>query len=183
MKHRFLYQQPINQMKKRLRKLPLWFPYPALISFGLIMVLTGYTIPNLNTYFGHPSNLIEQDMVDGIAPEGSIWFSVSVRDHNLVISTFNRKVFKWDRKIKNIEVMSDFIDFLKDEIKARTLQAALAAGIGQHEVTATIATDRGLKFLHIRPIINALAAAGISNYSFEVKRINYETSEDSTNKL
>jgi len=163
------YNEPINQMKERIKGASTWFPYPVLIPVMLAIVLNGYAIPNLNIYFGQPSTLIEQEIVEGKTPSGSIWLSVSLVGTDLVVSTYDRKVFRWNREIESITKMSEFTSYLQREIQRRSVQAGLAAGIRQGEVSVTVAVDRGLKYLHIRPIINALAAAGISNYSFETK--------------
>jgi len=171
------YKDHFSQTKDRLKNPSLWFPYPVLISFVLAVVLAGYSLPNLNIYFGQPSSLIQQDIVDNKTPSGSIWITASVIDNELIITTFDRKIFKWNREIKNITDIENFISYLKTEVERRSIQAGLAAGIHPGEVEVTIAADRGLKFLHIRPIINALAEAGISAYSFETKTKNFSKNQ------
>ena len=58
----------------------------------------------------------------------------------------------------------------RDRIVQITSSASLAKEISHTESLVVLAVDQSLKYLHIQPILAALAQAGISDYAFETRQ-------------
>lgn len=157
----------IDSFRQRLHEDWLWFPLPAFISFGLLVVLTSQLLPGLNPRLGNPARLLEFDAQP--EHEGSIWMSISLdsRNNQLVISTSDRKVFRFSSDVRTMEDFAPLVETLQHQVHERLASAALARHLTTIEITAVLAVDERVKFGLIRPVINALALAGITDYAFE----------------
>ena len=149
----------------RLRSLSRWFPFPALISFILVTLLTAYVTLTTARRLGHPAALLtfpsDRDHI------GGIWFSVTPIGEEIFIATSDRKVFHWPQNTRDLVPLDQFIEWLKDASHLQIEAAALLKRSDSNQVLAVIAADQTLKYTHLRPIIYALAKAGISRYAFE----------------
>jgi len=157
----------LNRHRERCETFSNWFPFPALISFGLVAIFNLFLLPSLNPRLGNPANIMS---LKGISEsEGTIWFAVRVVGQDVVVTTGDRKIFKWPAKLVDEEPLAAFKKFLKARADNEIMKATLAKQAGVNQVSAVIAADQRLKYLHIRPILNALAAARITNYAFETR--------------
>jgi biopolymer transport protein ExbD len=154
-------------VRDRLDENPNWFPIPAFIAFGLVIVLTGHILFGTNPRAGNPANIIS--FPSEPRADAAIWLSVTPIDDQIVVTTSDRKVFKWRQQVRTPVELSAFTNYLKRRVADEVEAAAMAKRALKKQATAVIAADQRLKYLHIRPIIYALAEAGISQYAFETQ--------------
>ncbi len=144
-----------------------WFPWPFFIAFGLVLILTGHILFGTNPRAGNPANIIS--FPSEPRKDSAIWISVTPIDDQIVVTTNDRKVFKWRQQVRTVEELGPFVGYLKARVASEIQAAALAKQGLRKQVTTVIAADQRLKYLHVRPIIYALAEAGISQYAFETQ--------------
>lgn len=154
-------------VRDRLDENPQWFPIPAFIAFGLVIVLTGHILFGTNPRAGNPANIIS--FPSEARPDAAIWMSVTPIGDDIVVTTSDRKVFKWRQQVRNAEELGQFVGYLKARVAEEIQAAAMAKRALKTQTNAVIAADQRLKYVHIRPIIYALAQAGISQYAFETQ--------------
>jgi len=153
--------------KERLRQPESWFPYPVLLSVLLILHFTSQVLFNTSSRMGSPAEVIELDSKPTATT--TLWFSVTPINDEIVVISDDHKIFRWKQDVRNKDDLKEFRDFLKTKTKAVVLSATMAKEKLKSKTRAIIAADQRLKYLHIRPIIYALAEAGISQYGFETK--------------
>jgi hypothetical protein len=137
------------------------------IGLGLNLIIASFFLPSINPRLGNPSVPFE---FDGEPMEDShIWFSITPIDNELVITTYDRKVFRWPLVVKNHSEIQNFIDYLKTATNTQITNATLSMDTNPNNFAVIISADQKLKFIHIRPILYALAEARISKYAFEVR--------------
>ena len=159
------WQTRFDLAKERFRQPLAWFPFPFLISTGLSLILTAHLAFSSNPRMGNPAEVITFPSTH--QKDTAIWFSVTPIGRDILITTNDRKVFRWSQKIRSDSELQAFTEYLRHRVQQEINSSALMAKIFRTQIEAVIAGDQRLKFVHIRPILHALAQAGISNYSFE----------------
>lgn len=144
-----------------------WYPYPFAISFFLVLLLTAHVIFGTTSRLGTPSDVIT--FPSEARKDSALWLSVTPIGKEIVVATADRKVFRWPQEVRDMTPLKPFIAYLKNAIAKEIEAAALRKAVYEHQTTAVIAADQRLKYLHIRPILYAFAAAGISGYAFETQ--------------
>ncbi len=154
-------------VRERLDEAVHWFPYPMLISFALVLIFTGHVLFGTNPRAGNPANIIS--FPSETRKDSAIWLSVTPIGDEIVVTTADRKVFRWRREVRSLSELKSFSAYLKGRVADEVQGAAMAKHALASQVSAVIAADQRLKYLHVRPIIYALAEAGISQYAFETQ--------------
>lgn len=144
-----------------------WYPYPAAISFFLVLLLTAHVIFGTSSRLGTPSDVIT--FPSETRKDAAIWISVTPIGKEIVVATADRKVFRWPQEVRGMEPLAPFIKYLKGAVAKEIEAAALQKVVFEHQTTAVIAADQRLKYLHVRPLLYAFAAAGIAEYAFETQ--------------
>ena len=144
-----------------------WFPYPYLISFFLVILLTAHVIFGTSAHLGTPADVIT--FPSETRKDSAIWLAVTPIGKDVVVTTSDRKIFKWPLETENLKGLAPLVAYLKDASAKEIEAAAIAKTAYAHQTTAVISADQRLKYMHVRPILYALAAAGISNYAFETQ--------------
>lgn len=155
------------RIKSRLEASVNWYPYPFFISIGLFLILTDTITLGLNPRLGNPSELI--DFQAPRAQEGAIWFSVTPKNDRLVITTDDRRVI-YTPLVPELSDLGPLIDYLKYRVQEDTLAAGLSKRATKTQTSVVIASDRTLKYFHMRTILYALAEAKIAHFGFETRR-------------
>ncbi|MFK7824360.1 MAG: hypothetical protein AB8G05_09395 [Oligoflexales bacterium] len=155
-------------MKTRLQEGNSWFPYPCLFSFGLVLLFSGHILLGINPRIGNPADVLPFEAE--IAKEGAIWLSISVQKGHVFVSTDDRHVFSWNEQNRNLDVIEPLVKHLRNRLVQITLSASLAKEISHTESLVVLAVDQSLKYLHIQPILIALAQVGVSEYAFETRQ-------------
>lgn len=161
---------------ERLRQPLWWFPYPCLLAFGLQLILTAHILFSTNPRLGHPAEVVRYP--SNPSRDSSIWISVTTREKNTIITTNDRKIFKWAESSRSMDGLKDFTLYLRRRMVEEIQTAALVQRALRSQTRVVIAADRNLKYSHIKPIIYALAQAGISNYAFETLNPVIASSQD-----
>lgn len=162
-----LWQERAIAVAARLREPLDWYPFPLIVSFALVLLLTGHILFGPNPRAGNPADIITfpaQPIKDS-----AIWMSVTPIGDDIVVTTGRRKVFRWKQAVRNLTDLKPFIHHLKELAQGEIESAALAKRAQPTQMLAVIAADQRLRYLHIRPIIYALAEAGIAQYAFETQ--------------
>lgn len=162
-----LWAERTNAVKDRLNADLHWFPIPMFIAFGLVLVLTGHILFGTNPRAGNPANIIS--FPSETRKDAAIWLSVTPIGDDIVVTTSDRKVFRWRQQARTTAELGMFVSYLKKRVADEIEGAALAKKALKTQASAVIAADQRLKYLHIRPIIYAFAEAGISHYAFETQ--------------
>ncbi|MDQ3234943.1 MAG: hypothetical protein M3Q07_24310, partial [Pseudobdellovibrionaceae bacterium] len=80
-------------LKERLQEPILWFPFPALIAFGLVIILRGHLLTGLNPRLGARVDVIQYDAKN--LPDGGIWLGVFQDGKQVLVVTSDRRRFTW----------------------------------------------------------------------------------------
>lgn len=156
--------------RERLKVHLNWYPYLTIIAFGLVTILSGHILLTASVRMGHPANLLP--FPADSQENGAIWFSVTPIESEIVVATASREVFRWKQNSRSIEDARDFIAWLKQRVRQEIESTALLNQVNSVRSSVVIAADQTLRFAHIRPIIYALAEAGINRYAFETLKQN-----------
>tara|TARA_B100001094_G_C18059875_1_gene734502 strand:+ start:187 stop:711 length:525 start_codon:yes stop_codon:yes gene_type:complete len=164
-----LFKERVLFFQERLKKPSPWYPYPALISVGLIMVLSGQLLPGLNPRLGSRANIIQLDAPPEM--EGSIWLGIYPRKGGITLITSEKNIFKWATSGISPQTKKRLVNYLKSRVSRENISAALTLSTSLPKVRAVLAVDQTLKYQNIVPVLHALADARISKYSFEARLV------------
>lgn len=160
-----IWEERIQSVKERLKEPLDWFPYPILLTSGLVLILTAHIVSALNPRAGHRANVMA--LPSSPSKSSAIWLSISPSDNQLIITTAERRVFRWRLDQPQNRDLDALVQHLKATVAQEIESAALSKKASNSQTLAVLAADQRLTFLHIRPVISALAQAGITRYAFE----------------
>jgi len=142
----------------------LLFP---LISFALVLIFTAYISNGLNHRAGNPSH--PTDYKTPPLEDLPLWFSVTPIGDEIIVTTSNGIVFKWPQQVTDLQSLKGFIEEIRKMSFNEIATASLINRSYTNHATVVISADRNLTYAHLKPIIFALAEAGISHYALETK--------------
>ena len=174
-KNSFAYDA-VERNKDRLETFQGWFPYPALLAFGLVLMLSCHLLNIVNHRVGQPANLI--NLPARAENEGSLYMSLRIYHDQLYVRMGDQSVFMFPQRITSVDDLSELRQYLQQWSERTIVKAAIANAIEESMLHVVIAADQRLKYLHVRPIINLLAEVGITNYSFETSMTDLATAEN-----
>ena len=155
----------MGAIKERLREPLWWYPFPLLLSFGLILLLTAHVMTGSSLRAGNPAEIIA--FPGETQKDGALWLSVTPIGEDIVVTTGDRKVFRWRQDIRDLTPLAPLIKYLKEQAAKSIATAVLSGEAHIEQVRIVVAADQRLKFLHVRPLLYGFAEAGISQYAFE----------------
>ena len=161
------HSRAVFSQLERLKENIWWFPFPALIAFGLVIILAGHLLTDLNPRLGSKTDPIQLNTKP--FPDGSIWMALNIDNDSVVVSTADRKKFVWPSQNTTMSQLEEFISYLKDKTQEETNRSVRLLESSRVRSTVVIAVDQNAKYIHIRPVIYALAEAGVSKYGFETR--------------
>lgn len=164
---RKFWQESLLASIDRLREVQLWFPLPCLISYFLVLLLIGHLLLGLNPRLGNHASLLPFDAKK--SDEGAIWIAASLSNDQIIVTTSTRKVFKINSNKPSSQSIKNLTDYLKKETENVLITAAISRKISHIQSILVIAVDQQMTMRHLRPILYAMAEAGISEYAFETK--------------
>ena len=151
--------------QQRLSEPLWWYPYPFLLTAALVLLLTAHLVLATNPRMGHPASLI--NFPSQVRPDSAVWFSMSPIGPDIVITTNDRRVFRWRQDSVSTTAMQPFVEYLRHRVEGEIAAAALLKRVQDSQTTTVIAADQRLRYLHLRPVIAALAEVGITSYALE----------------
>lgn len=164
-----LWSDRVRSLKERLQKPLMWFPFPALIAFGLVIVLRGHLFSGFNHRLGTEASVIELNSEPLRSP--GIWMSITQSGNDILIVMDDHQQFRVPLATPNIEALNPLIKRLKERARTNAFKTSLDLTVDIDRIRVVLAVDQKLKFIHLRPILYALAEAKISNYGFETRII------------
>lgn len=159
----------LSEMNTRLKQTIFWFPAPAFISIGLAMILTGQIIIHLNPRLGSLAELHEG--VGGEELEGSILIMVSVLGEDVIVTTPDKRVYRWSAEEPESGDFKDFKAYLQTRSKELLTEFSVERRATPTRTSIVISADRRSTWYHIHPLIAAFAEAGFDSYGFETKKL------------
>jgi hypothetical protein len=100
-----------------------------------------------------------------------LWLSVSNANGKILISSNDTSSFSWSEAGPSTEQYKKFKKYLDLRVKNLVIDTVRTGQIQSETLTAALAVDQSLTYQHVRPVIYALAEAGISRYGFETRII------------
>ncbi len=143
---------------------PLAFLFIPFFSITVLTFFVGFESS------GRPNNHIAPFVHESTsAVDHALWMSVGIHDNTISVNTASGQTFRWPAEGPSQKEYEEFEKHITSWSK-RHLQNVVRAGqITADTNLAAIAIDQRLTYHHVRPVIYALAAAGISKYGFETK--------------
>ena len=99
-------------------------------------------------------------------------FSPEIQNKEIIVSTDDQKYFKWSVLNFKDKDLDNFINYLKDRLDQITFEAVLSMRFSEQKGFAVLSVDARLAVVHILPVVQALASAGITHYAFAGEKIN-----------
>lgn len=161
----------INAVKERLNEPILWFPFPALIAFGLVIILRGHLLTGLNPRLGARVDVLQFKATQ--LQDGGIWFGIYPEGEKIVVVSSDRRRFSWSIHSQDMKELAPLIAYLKSRVQKEAYSTAFKMESNLTRTTAVLAVDQKLKYIHLRPMIYALAEAKIARYGFETRMIKH----------
>ena len=162
-----IWNEQVKNMRERLSEPLLWFPFPALIAFGLVIVLRGHLFAGFNHRLGTEANVVEMQAEPLRSP--GIWLSITQLENDILIITDDHQRFTVPLAAPNVEALQPLVRYLDSRVRDIAFKSTLDLNVDQDRIRAVLAVDQKLRYIHVRPILYALAEARISNYGFETK--------------
>lgn len=103
------------------------------------------------------------------AQDHMMWMSIGLAGDNIIIKTSNNHMFKWASAGPSVSEFKSFEDFMKTWAQDHLNKTVRRGQITVDTNVAALSVDQRLTFHHIRPVIYALATAGVSRYGFETR--------------
>lgn len=144
--------------------IPLTLLFIPFFSITLLTLLVGFesSVRTRNSIepFVHESSP---------APDHALWMSVGIEEQTIIINTASGETFRWPAEGPAQKEYEAFENHIVSWSK-RHLQNVVRSGqITDETNLVAISFDQKLTYHHVRPVIYALAAAGISKYGFETR--------------
>jgi hypothetical protein len=165
-----------DRVTTRLRQPDSWYPLPLLISFGLVLLFTNHVVLGPNPRIGSPADTIIYPSKEHHA--AGIWLSVASASGNIVVTAEGHKAFSWPLNISDMQPLQGLVEYLKATTREFVYSAAISGRVYGDQSLVILAVDQHLNFVHIRPILYALAEAKIARYAFETRLPAHEKGQD-----
>lgn len=153
----------------RLRGETTWELLPAGICFTLAMLLIGHLLPGLNPRLGNRANITPLEAE--LEPDGSVWLGMFIKDDIFHIQTSERNTLKFSVQDLNKSILPQLVTYLELRREKEITLLGSSLSYKPFRSNIVIAADQSLKYVHLRPVINSIAAAGYRRYSFETRII------------
>jgi biopolymer transport protein ExbD len=157
--------QGISRIRGRL-EMPVEFnPAFVLIPIGFCLLLLVFT--RLESDFRLLSSSVPVTIDKPEAPPPAIWFSLAPSDDKIRIVSRNGDVFFIDPN--DVSAESPFPVYLKKEMNRVLTDTVLSARLEKSSGFVVLSVDQHLTYQHVRPVLYALANAGVARYGFETR--------------
>jgi len=160
-------------MRDRLSVDPPWNPSALLLVGVLSVILVAAMVNGINQRLGNPS--VPLSFPSKPQSDTAIWLSVTPIGEKVVVTTNDRSVFTWPQSATTDTDTKELTKWLSQKVQTEVSSTALAGLARPTQTKVMISTDQHLKFLHVKPVLYALASAGITRYGFETDLTDLET--------
>ncbi len=150
---------------------------PGLVmAFAVVMIGLGCAVKAFeaaNPRLSYPASPLALEAESDDAGRG-IWFSMSALGENIHVTTDEKKTFEWPldpEEALESKGYREFREFLDARRKRIVEDMVLSMDRDSIEAKARtiVALDETLTYAHFKPVMLALANAGIRSYGFETR--------------
>lgn len=141
----------------------------------VLLFIPFFSVALLTFFVGFESSFRTKNRIEPFVHESAptadhaLWLSVSISENTIIVNTATGETFRWPVEGPSQRDYDVFEKYMTIWAK-RHLQNVVRSGqITGDTNLAAIAIDQKLTYHHVRPVIYALAAAGISKYGFETR--------------
>ena len=141
------------------------WPAYILIPVGMIMILSAFIPLETNQRLfsrARPLQLSGEE-----ASPTDLWFAVAPTDSGISITTIDGKVFELKNSEPEEKRGEEFRAYLKERKEELIKSKTLANQIDPSSTLVVLSGDERLTYVHLRPVVYALASAGVTRYAFE----------------
>jgi biopolymer transport protein ExbD len=164
-----------ERMRDRLSVDPPWNP-SALLLVGIVsVILVAAMVNGINQRLGNPS--VPLSFPSQPQSDTAIWLSITPIDEKVVVTTNDRSVFTWPQNAATDTDTKELTKWLSQQVQTEIASTALAGMARSTQTKVMISADQHLKFLHVKPVLYALASAGITRYGFETDLTDLEATD------
>lgn len=172
-----LYQEAFERTSWRLTGDLSTDLVPGLVmAFAVVMVGLGCAVKAfeaVNPRLSYPARPLALEAESDDAGRG-IWFSMSASGENVLVTTDEQKTFEWPldpEEALESKGYGEFVSFLRARRKKIVEDMVMAMDKDSIEAKsrAVVSLDERLTYAHFKPVMLALANAGIRSYGFETR--------------
>jgi len=160
-----LWQKACNRVRDRLGAESSWIPAHVLVSGIASIVLLAFVMRGVDSRAGNPA--VPLVFPAPLQEDTAIWISVTPIGEEVVITTNDRQVFRVPQQPTDDKAYQEFNAWLRGRTRSEALSAGIAGNYRLKQTKVIIRADQHLKYLHVRPLLYSLAAAGVTRYGFE----------------
>jgi hypothetical protein len=152
------------RQRERLTMAWTWNATYALLPMGLISVLLIFTSLETNKRIRSSAKPINLVGIESF--ESKLWFSIAPSKEGIRITTRDGDLFEIENSDQKL-TSEKFEAHVRQASKKSLVDIALANRMTNHSTFVVLSVDETLTYYHVRPVVYALANAGITNYGFE----------------
>ncbi len=141
----------------------------------VLLFIPFFSVTLLTFFVGFESSFRPKSRIEPFVHESApavdhaLWLSIGISESTITVNTASGETFRWPVEGPSQKDYEVFEKYMKAWAK-RHLQNVVRSGqITADTNLAAIAIDQKLTYHHVRPVIYALAAAGVSKYGFETR--------------
>lgn len=156
-----------NDVRLRLREQNPQGVVYIFIPFFLVIILSLYS--GFETSDRIKSHIEPFQYSSDKTRDHRLWMSLGLHDDSIVLVLPTGKLFRWPASGPSDDDYVALEAYMKNLAQTHLKTTILQGRFGPETNTAAIAVDQRLTVHHVRPLLYALAASGISKYGFETK--------------
>lgn len=141
------------------------WPTYILIPIGIIMILSAFVPLEVNSRLFSRARPLQ--LSGDEAPPTNLWFAVSPTESGISITSKDGKVFELNSAVPVDKRAEEFRSYLVERKEELIRTNVLANHIDPNTSLVVLSADERLTYFHLRPVVYALASAGITRYAFE----------------
>lgn len=160
------WRERVDKGLKRLHYPKVWFWGSALVPLCITILSYSYLLRNANPQLYNPVN--QAELQTGVASWGEMWLSVTQNERLTQVVSSEGLIFIIDGQAPKAG-----IDDLTEHLTTQVEKAAHAAALRLREKqgnTLVLNVEESVQYRNMVPVLYAIAASGISRYSFETFR-------------
>lgn len=159
------FREHAEESLDRLREDQSWGAIPSLFIFGLVLLVTGHVINQMNPRLGTTIDL-PQFQTEAEVP-ANIRIEAFVKEGHLLLQLDGKLASTIPLDRMDSESLEEFTDALNKLIGLQDISIALSQRWDPSELSVVLALDSHLNYHHARALLGVLAKSGITHYAFE----------------
>jgi hypothetical protein len=141
----------------------------------VLLFIPFFSVTLLTFFVGFESSVRPKSRIEPFVHESApaadhaLWLSIGVSENTIIVNTASGETFRWPVEGPSQRDYEVFETYMTTWAKHHLQNVVRSGQITSDTNLAAIAIDQKLTYHHVRPVIYALAAAGISKYGFETR--------------